>query len=301
MTQIYVGNRELCLARIRRLDDYPVRVIYSELAETKPAATVNRDQYLLWAERNREHLVWVNPPKDWNPKDLTPHPGRHLIFCESEDSRGRKQAPNFPALWKKWATAHKLEPETLELPTDAQREAFLVSGRAGIKFTRDAAKMLCIDFPGGIDALFWPVEALKLMEAKQPISADDAALVCFNGENLKLANQICKNLGNATALQLAATVDKKNAFGGLKYFEAACKKAPVRLEYLEALFQGIDARRWHPWIALQLFVHLCYQEKNQESACQSPSKMAGSCSVTMPGFYRLLGIPSSHRTSSAVS
>src|ERR1035437_9846003 len=142
MTMIICGDRAVALNKVNKLK--PIQMIHRTPGDSDlSVSVVNPENYLLWTQQNRIHMVWMDPHPNWDPKYLKPSPGRHVIFTGA-----------ISAKWKKWAKDHKIETIDAALPSHEKRMFMLTSGKAGLRFTQEAADIMCHGFPGSYDALY---------------------------------------------------------------------------------------------------------------------------------------------------
>lgn len=286
MTILAHGDR---LDAIEALKELPsVEFLYFGEEQNKDAqAKYAHEMAMAWQALTipRKQYVFVDPPKGLDPKKLKPRADRHILFTG-----------DVPAAWKRWAespgvqmTKYGLEPGKLV--------AFLVAGNAeaGIpKFTRPAAEHLVASNPGGLSALYWPIQALVEAEISQPIAFDAVMdlwpVIPVSGKvyAVKLGDLI-RVLGKKDAISLALKVPEKESFGALKGLETACKSNENRVKLISALFKAIDEKRLKPDAALVIFTLACLEE----TTWPSKSKAGASPSPLPKMLSRLSNIPSS--------
>jgi hypothetical protein len=230
------------------------------------------------------HIVFVTPPSCIKSNLVKPRKTRHLIF---EDE--------LPQNWKAWAKDNKIKPTELGKSPE-YLIAGLVAGAQGFpKFTPEAAKHLVMCSPGGLQAIWWPVQQVKAMGYPEPISLEHALeawpFVVHKGRSYAVnLSKLLKALGTSEAIKLVSEAPEREGYSGLMGLKVACQPQLDRLQLLNSLIQGVDDKRWTPKAALLIFTHLCFIQRSNPSWLSQKSTLSLS-SPALTQLYRLLGIP----------
>lgn len=284
MTQICFGSR---LDAIEWWKNKPnVEFYYFNLNDRDSNEQIIYDFVMTWNGETfpPSQIVFVNPPSFIKAAAVKPKKTRHLII---EDE--------LPAGWKAWAKEHKIKPVELGKSSD-YLIAGLVAGAQGFpKFTPEAAKHLVMCSPGGLQAIWWPVQQVKAMGYPEPISLEHAMeawpFVVHKGRSYAVnLSKLLKALGTAEAISLVCKAPEKEAYSGLMGLKVACQPQPDRLQLLNSLIQGVEDKRWTPKAALLIFTHLCFIQRNKPSWLSQKLTLSLS-SPALTQLYRLLGIP----------
>lgn len=255
MTQIFFGDRLDVLVKVNKLQN---------VEQVK--VTDKHEFNMLWQSNTipRKNLVFVDLPSSIDPKDIKPRADRHLAFLDKDVSKP----------WSTWATKHKIKPEGGFIPSE-KFVSLLMEGTAEIpKFTREAAEHVVSCNPGGFHVFYWVIETIKDLELKEPICFKDVfevwPFVVHEGKTYTVdSRELVKHLGFQKGIELAAKIPEREAFGGLKYLEKACKATPDRVQLVKLMIQGIKEVKWSSKAALVLLAHLCYMEKQWQSNLSS--------------------------------
>lgn len=230
------------------------------------------------------HIVFVCPPSFIRPTGLKPRKTRHLIF-EEEPFQS----------WITWAKENKIKPQE-QGKSPEYLIAGLSAGAMGLpKFTPEAAKHLVTCSPGGLQAIWWPVQQIKAMGYAEPITLEDAMeawpFVVHKGRTYAVnLSKLLKALGTKDAIEIVSQAPEKESYSGLMGLKVACHTQANRLQWLNSLIQGVDDKKWTPKAALLIFTHLCLIERNKPAWLSQKTTLLSS-SPALTQLYRLLGIP----------
>ena len=250
MSNIYYGPRQQVMLDIKALPNVQV-IRYSD----KPTLEDQQDFFFRWQTplNPPRHLVFIGVHNSWDLKDLKPRPDRHIAVLDTKLS----------ANISKWSASKiskgkiSLKP-ALELTKD-QLYSLLINGKIGLRFTPKAANLLLDLRPRGLQSLYWPIEQLKDIEVKEPVTIE-GLMGQWPTKSESDAYQIYKCLGKKEAIDLAIKVDKKQVWGGLFILTKMCAKRREQLEYLELCKDAILRKSLTPKAALVVFTLLCYQK-----------------------------------------
>lgn len=300
MTVLAHGDRQDAVAAMR--ERFPDAEFVAYADKPDPGEDPAYDLTMRWrmATLPRQHLVFVNPPKDLKLKDLKPGSHRHFVV-EGKLTKS----------WQTWGSQpgvevvnHHLEP--------AQLVNLLMAGApaAGIpRFTKGAAEHLVVSNPGGLQALAWPIQLAAAAGSREPIGLEAVTglwpFVPITGKTyaVKLPDMLSA-VGTSRAVELANKIPAEQAIGTLEVLksiykskvEAAkvakkpCDNFQKRVKLIEIALTGMREKRWNGKAALVLFTLACYQ---LEAPCPSSSKATNSSSppLTTPlALYQLLGV-----------